>query len=370
MLKGLLPEWVVRSIWPENPPRSGGDAPGDVFLQDNIPKDTNILAEIAKDPLHAIQILLRVGEPHIYITYDDDPEEHLVLALSTTRHLMPDYSPGQRSQRKPWYEHPKVLTRGKDNNPHSTVTMREGPALTIHLSKATQAKLDAVTAKHPNVGNKVINKSIPPSTPLLNEFMQRLPKVGFHIPIKLLCHPNGTGHLCRMTHNPHLYNTDLVTRYGTFDQWPHQIYGGDMLPVHGVEFEFVGVLETILADMKRVIDSDNLTDARLLSVQGFAEKVKTLEPFSRGDIVRSRSGEYSRLDGVVVKPANSWFDQLIVVVPSDNSFKLIQGLSGNFELIMTKAQADKMTAGGRALLGGLTPVEFIDKYYPEPEFEI
>lgn len=372
MLKGLLPDWIVRSIWPDTPPPSGGRAPGDVFLDDKLPKDLNILAEIAKDPLHAIQILLRVGEPHIYITYDDDPEEHLVLAMSTERHLnvLPEYAPGQPRPRKAWYDRPKVLTRGKGENPYEGVTMREGPAVTIHLTKETRAKLDAVTELHPNVGNRVINKSIPSLNPTLDEFMRLLPKVGFHIPVKLLNHPNGTGHLCRMVYNPHCSNREILTRYGNFNDWPHQIYGGDIMPVYGVEFEFDCDLDTVIVDMKRMIDAENLIDSRLLTTQGFAKKVRDLPTFSRGDVVRSRSGEYSRLDGIVVKTADNWFDRLVVVVSNDGTFKLIDGLSGNFELVMTRAQADKITAGGRALLGGMTPIEFIDTHYPEPEFKI
>ena len=377
MLRDLLPMWIVRNIWPDTPPKVGGNAPGDVFLQDKLPKELNVLAEIAQDPIHAIQMLLRVGEPHIYVTYDHQPGvEFLVLALSESRHtrVMPECRPGEPRQgrRVSWYDMPKILLRGESGISDS-VTMFEGEHVNLQLTQETKIRLDRVTCKEPSVETTEYLATLRKKADAVEEVLHLIMDVSSaHIPVNLTTHPNRTGHLYHHESNPHL-NTTVLTRTGEFNVWPVAIYGGYMLPVYGVEYEFVSDIATIRNDLVKVKDARKLTDAHLLEVQGQANAaMNTTRQLNRGDVVRLKDqGDRRGRDSVVVKGGGGMLDKVIVVTGHLNGeWFLEEDFNFNFNFVMTEEQADFVTAGGRKMLDGLTPKEFIDKYYPEPEFTI
>jgi len=375
-MKRLLPDWIVRNIWPDTPPTKRFIS-ADPFLEDELPKELNVLAEIAQDPIHAIQILLRVGEPHIYVTYDHQPGvEFLVLALSESRHtrVMPECRPGEPRQgrRVSWYDLPKILLRGESGISDS-VTMFEGEHVNLQLTPETKIRLDRVTSKEPSAETTEYLAALRKKADAVEEVLRLITDVSSaHIPVNLTTHTNRTGHLYHHESNPHL-NTTVLTRTGEFNAWPVAIYGGYMLPVYGVEYEFASDIATIRNDLVKVKDARNLTDAHLLEVQGQASVVmNNLRRIERGDVVRRKpKGDFRPADAIVIQGAASQYEKILVVEGRvGNSWTLHEDFNFNFDFVMTAEQAHEVTKAGRKMLDGLSPKEFIDLHYPEPEFTI
>lgn len=379
MLRDLLPMWIVRNIWPDTPPKVGGNAPGDVFLEDNLPKEFNLLAELAKDPVHAIQMLLRAGEPHIYVTYDhpEPGREYLVLALSESRRLqlMSDLVPGQPrvKRRVAWYDRPKILLRGESGH-NTSVTLIEGEHVNPRLTPETQARLELITRQNQPAEQVEELAGQRKTAEAVEEVIRLLQDVhGAHIPVNLRLHSNRTGHLHRQEYSPHEMNTEVLTRYGIYRSWPIALYGLDDLPVYGIEYEFAKDIVTIRNDLVRLKDARNLTDTHLLEVQGQASVVmNNLRRIERGDVVRRKpKGDLRPADAIVIQGAASQYEKILVVEGRVGSpWTLHEDFNFNFDFVMTAEQAHEVTKAGRKMLDGLSPQEFIDLHYPEPEFKI